>query len=168
MVGMEAVKALAGYFPQRQAGLGLDGAALEVTAQDARCRARAWQVTQLFFPASVSHLRIMCRADGIFPRPLRCCAAHEWHVWCGRTGASVSSRHRSCRGRFCQRDSRNIDYCCRRARDGRLAVWIPRSGLLGGTRCRSPHPPPPFTHSAFPIESLRPRVSLADIRRGWK
>jgi len=46
MVGMEAVKSLAGYFPQRQAGLGLDGAALEVTAQDARSRARAWQVLQ--------------------------------------------------------------------------------------------------------------------------
>ena len=70
MVGMESVKALAGYFPQRQAGLGLDGAALEVTAQDARCRARAWQVTQLFFLISLLYVRMMCTADGRLSRPL--------------------------------------------------------------------------------------------------
>ena len=56
LVGIEATRLLAGHFPQRRATLGLDGAALEITAQDARARGRAWQV------GHVSSHRVPCLA----------------------------------------------------------------------------------------------------------
>lgn len=45
LVGIEAVRALAGHFPPRKASLGLDGATVEVSGQDVRCRGRAWQAS---------------------------------------------------------------------------------------------------------------------------
>ena len=45
LVGIEAIRALAGHFPPRKASLGLDGKVVEVSAQDVRCRGRAWQVS---------------------------------------------------------------------------------------------------------------------------
>lgn len=45
LVGIEAIRALAGHFPPRKASLGLDGKVVEVSAQDVRCRGRAWQAS---------------------------------------------------------------------------------------------------------------------------
>jgi hypothetical protein len=45
LVGIEAIRALAGHFPPRKASLRLDGKAAEVSAQDVRSRGRAWQAS---------------------------------------------------------------------------------------------------------------------------
>ena len=141
MVGMEAVKALAGYFPQRQAELGLDGAALEVTAQDARARARAWQVrawSNGMIPLDLGEeIAGTCR-DGfslhlkpfIITSLVTCISCN-----CG-AGTAVASRHGGDWRHVRQRASVDADRSCGGARHGRSSVRLPRGGVLGGARCR--------------------------------
>lgn len=52
LVGIEAIRALAGHFPPRKASLRLDGKAAEVSAQDVRSRGRAWQASCHIFAES--------------------------------------------------------------------------------------------------------------------
>ena len=45
LVGLEAVRAIAGYFPPRNAKLSLDGSAANDDPSDLRMRGRAWSVS---------------------------------------------------------------------------------------------------------------------------
>lgn len=45
LVGVEAIRALAGYFPQRNAKLSLDGSAANDDTSDLRMRSKAWSVS---------------------------------------------------------------------------------------------------------------------------
>lgn len=46
-MGVEAIRALAGYFPQRNAKLSLDGSAANDDTSDLRMRSKAWSVSAL-------------------------------------------------------------------------------------------------------------------------